>query len=365
MTPALLRRSWPALLLLGSLLLARPGAAQTCPGGAPGVDVPPYELVYLEDLIAIPELEFLPGLQQFAVCYGSTSPAQVSLLIESYLEFQGQEELIGRIRTVPLPTPVYLTAADLVESSSLVFTSAYNQSFVDELLEFVGDEGVPVAQAGQYRVVACVDPPTASCEASETPRASGVTEVRYESTAEALAIPLSPADGAQLATRQPFFQWLLPRPDTRVRFRLYRREAYHLSPEEALDAPPIFEGEFNGVSEFLYGGQGVPLEPGYTYYWLLDVVVFTSSGDEVNSTAVRSFSIAEETAAPSYLLDLLYQFGGEVPPTLDQLAEEGWQPDGTFLLDGRPISTEELARIAPEVRVRFGPAQAGVTDAGL
>ncbi len=158
-----------------------------------------------------------------------------------------------------------------------------------------------------------------------------------------------PWNGSVLADQNPVFTWTGRAPQFRIRVCNFD-PTIHGSPLDAIEGVPMWEAEVSAPTAVygLGGGVALPLVNGASYVWTVWALLETTSGPRAFPGAVWIFSYAQ-SGADQLGVDLLL---GDL--NASQLAGlgvslEGLQLDGPIMLDGRPISPEELQQIVRDL----------------
>ncbi len=86
------------------------------------------------------------------------------------------------------------------------------------------------------------------------------------------------------------------------------------------------------------------LEPGKTYYWYVQAIIFTGSGEQILDSDVYQFRVAESDQSSvnaQMILNYLRQILGERYESVMQLLSN-FTPTGNILLNGTPVETDVL-----------------------
>jgi hypothetical protein len=173
----------------------------------------------------------------------------------------------------------------------------------------------------------------------------------------------------EIPTTFPYFYW---QSDV-SQFNLYVYRKYEdKSIQDVLSRDPILHLErypnnlFQYPAEsdplFFYDeagnpvGQSVgavrPLEPGNTYYWYVEAIIPTNSGETVLPSDIYQFKIAELAGAQAdvdMILRYLRQILGD-KYDLYMSKLQGYDPDGNILLNGVPVQIETLIQLATQIQ---------------
>lgn len=176
----------------------------------------------------------------------------------------------------------------------------------------------------------------------------------------------------EIATTFPYFQW-----QTDVYIDINNEEwlnndqppyfnifVYEKFPEDettqdVLSHPAILQIEKYKLNFFQYPLESNPilqygtavgpirlLENGKTYYWYIESVILTGTGDYTIQSDVFRFRIADLTESVNYapqILALLEQIlGPNYWPVLQQLRDDGFDPNGKIFLEKNEIDINEL-----------------------
>jgi hypothetical protein len=204
----------------------------------------------------------------------------------------------------------------------------------------------------------------------------------YASTEETLTItnpttiePLFPGERinkenlSEIPTTFPYFYW---QSDVQL-FNLYVYRKYESkSVQDVLSRDPILHLErypnnlFQYPAEsdplFFYDKSGMPvggsvglvrpLEPGDTYYWYVEAIIPSNSGETVLPSDIYQFKVSEVAGAKAdrdIILRYLRQILGDKYDTyMSQL--QGYDPDGNILLNGVPVQIETLIQLVTKLQ---------------
>ncbi|NOX36556.1 MAG: hypothetical protein GXO78_03385 [Calditrichaeota bacterium] len=171
-----------------------------------------------------------------------------------------------------------------------------------------------------------------------------------------------------ISTIYPYFQW---QSDANVfNIYVYEKRAEDRNVQDALSHPPILFIEGYTLDpdqrqylfqyptstqpiQFANGGRSVGpirlLEPGKIYYWYIEAVVPTGSGDnQIIKSEVYHFKIQERVPQNSQarqIMTMLQNLGGDaLLQQIKLLKEQGYEPTGKVRLNGREIDLTEFIR---------------------
>lgn len=169
----------------------------------------------------------------------------------------------------------------------------------------------------------------------------------------------------EIATAFPYFQWHSDGNPGTGNYNIFVYEKY---PEDAtvqavLNHPPMLQIEgytFNFLQYplssdpgGLLSGQVIgplrQLEPGKIYYWLVQSVIPTGTGNLSITSEVFRFKISNLAGSANYapqILALLEQIlGPNYWPVLQQLRDSGFEPNGTIFLEQSAVEISDLLLI--------------------
>jgi hypothetical protein len=173
----------------------------------------------------------------------------------------------------------------------------------------------------------------------------------------------------EIPTTFPYFYW---QSDAQL-FNLYVFRKYESkSVQDVLNRDPILHLErypnnlFQYPAEsdplFFYNelgdqvGRSIgpvrPLEPGNTYYWYVEAIIPTNSGETILPSDIYQFKVSEVVGAQAdadiilrYLRQIL---GDKYDNYMSQL--QGCDPNGNILLNGVPVQIETLIQLATKIQ---------------
>ena len=173
----------------------------------------------------------------------------------------------------------------------------------------------------------------------------------------------------EIPTTFPYFYW---QSDVQL-FNLYVYRKYESkSVQDVLSRDPILHLErypnnlFQYPAEsdplFFYDESGMPvggsvgpvrpLEPGDTYYWYVEAIIPSNSGETVLPSDIYQFKVSELAGAKAdrdIILRYLRQILGDKYDTyMSQL--QGYDPDGNILLNGVPVQIETLIQLVTKLQ---------------
>lgn len=175
-------------------------------------------------------------------------------------------------------------------------------------------------------------------------------------------------DIEEIVTTFPYFQW---QSDVNPLAADYNLFVYEKFPEDetvddVLSHPAMLHLEGYGLNFFQYPTQTNPmllsgqavgpirlLENGKIYYWLVESVVPTGTGDFVIKSDVFRFKISDLAGQVNYapqILSLLEQIlGPDYWAVLQQLRDDGFEPNGKIFWEQNEIDITELLIILGKV----------------
>lgn len=166
---------------------------------------------------------------------------------------------------------------------------------------------------------------------------------------------LYPMDGDNIVTPFPLFQW---RSDTQeTLLRVYEMPDRMRSPEEAITGIPHLETRVSNTNQFIYpqSGPGVRvLEPGKQYVWFVEAL-YTTSANRVEGiiSDLHIFSVIDtqkENLFNIIMQELERLLGTDYRHIIDTIEQGDFEFTGHILLDGNPISSEELLKVIQAIR---------------
>lgn len=165
----------------------------------------------------------------------------------------------------------------------------------------------------------------------------------------------------EIATTFPYFQWQSDVNPLDADYNIYVYEKYpeDETVQDVLSHPPMlnivryqpnfFQYPLESSPTLLSGTAVGPvrlLENGKIYYWYIESVIPTGTGDYVIQSDVFRFKITDLTETANYapqILALLEQIlGPNYWPVLQQLRDDGFEPNGKIFLEKNEIDINEL-----------------------
>lgn len=165
----------------------------------------------------------------------------------------------------------------------------------------------------------------------------------------------------EIATTFPYFQWQSDVNPFGADYNIYIYEKYpeDETVQDVLSHPPMLNVVGYQLNFFQYPLESSPallsgtavgpvrlLENGKTYYWYIESIVPTGTGDYIIQSDVFRFRIADLTETVNYapqILALLEQIlGPNYWPVLQQLRDDGFEPNGKIFLEKNEIDINEL-----------------------
>jgi hypothetical protein len=160
----------------------------------------------------------------------------------------------------------------------------------------------------------------------------------------------TPWDGALVYNDQPTFSWSGRARNYRLRVCEFNPD-FHGSPQEALEGEPMWVAQLSAPScVYGQGGGARPLQDGRQYVWMVEALLSTTSGDQAFPSAIRRFrlSLGQGGNLEPELASLLE---GLTPGQLAGIGDllEGFHLSGSILIDGQPVSPEELQQLLEQL----------------
>nr|NIV97833.1 hypothetical protein [Candidatus Saccharibacteria bacterium]NIW78165.1 hypothetical protein [Calditrichia bacterium] len=174
-------------------------------------------------------------------------------------------------------------------------------------------------------------------------------------------------------TTFPYFQWYTDVNPAAASYNIfvYERLPTDETTQDVLSHPPILQLMNYQESFFQYPSQSSPtfssgqavgpvrlLEEGKTYYWKVESVVPTGTGNLVLESDVYRFKITDlgqGAQSSQQILAFLEQIlGPENESFLRQLREQGFEPNGNLSLDGNDVQVNKLLEYL--IKVNSGEA---------
>ena len=177
-------------------------------------------------------------------------------------------------------------------------------------------------------------------------------------------MPVGDAAAEEVYTTFPFLQWYSDVAPGTENFNLtvWKKLDSDRTVQDVLNNPPVLQVEGLGQSFIQYPATATPdllsgrvvgsvrlLEYGSEYYWQVNSLVPTGTGVERLDSDVYRFRVVSPSQGGSggdfdpRLLAFLEQIlGPQYQPVLRALRDEGFQPNGTIMLDGTPIDINDL-----------------------
>ena len=174
--------------------------------------------------------------------------------------------------------------------------------------------------------------------------------------------PVSESTLLDVGTIFPYFQWYSDVNPAYADYDVYIYEKYpeDITVQDVLSHPPVLQLEDATQNFFQYPassgdaallpGQVVgpirPLEVGKTYYWQVKSLVETGTGQVALESDIFRFKVLDLTQSTNYasqILAFLRQIlGPENEGVLQNLQEQGFEPNGEIRLQGRTVEINEL-----------------------
>ncbi|MCK6622352.1 MAG: hypothetical protein HUU32_18475 [Calditrichaceae bacterium] len=168
----------------------------------------------------------------------------------------------------------------------------------------------------------------------------------------------------EITTTFPYFQWQTDANPLAVNYNVFVYEKFpeDETVQDVLSHPALLQLENFPLNFFQYplssdpgalSGQVVGpmrlLEAGKIYYWLVQSVIPTGTGDLTITSEVFRFKISDLAGSGTYaaqILALLEQIlGPNYWPVLQQLRDNGFEPNGTIFLQQSEIEVSDLLLI--------------------
>lgn len=168
----------------------------------------------------------------------------------------------------------------------------------------------------------------------------------------------------EITTTFPYFQWQTDASPQAVNYNVFVYEKFpeDETVQDVLSHPAVLQLENLPFNFFQYplssdpgafSGQVVGpmrlLEAGKIYYWLVQSVIPTGTGDLTITSEVFRFKISDLAGSANYaaqILALLEQIlGPNYWPVLQQLRDNGFEPNGTIFLQQSEIEVSDLLLI--------------------
>ncbi len=175
-------------------------------------------------------------------------------------------------------------------------------------------------------------------------------------------------DPQELSTLFPYFQWysdVNPAVD-RYNLSVWKRYPEDNTAQDVLNRPkflyvrdltqPFFQYPtepnpvlFDGVIE----GPARSLEPGYEYFWQVQSLVETSTGVTILESDIFRFRITSlenlANQSPQILSILEQLLGSNWESQLQQLRQQGFEPNGTIIYNGQKIEMNDLLSLLNKI----------------
>lgn len=164
---------------------------------------------------------------------------------------------------------------------------------------------------------------------------------------------ISENDIEEISTIFPYFQWISDANPVNDRYNIYvyEKRPEDQTPQDVLSHPPILHIEDYEDNFFQYPTETNPVLPsgtlvgpmrllefGKTYYWFVESVVATGTGEEILESDLFRFKIADLSRAATnsqQILAFLQQLlGPDYENVLAQLREQGYEPTGNLSFEG-------------------------------
>lgn len=169
----------------------------------------------------------------------------------------------------------------------------------------------------------------------------------------------------EIATIFPYFQWQTDVPPMSATYDIFVHQKYaeDETTQDVLNHPPMLRvrGYTNNFLQYPTDTSPIdpafevvrPLETGRIYYWLVRSTVLSGTGPLTLESDVFRFKIADAgamTGDAQQILAVLQQIlGTKYEQVLQNLLEQGFDPNGNLTLDGRSVDLQALLEIANQI----------------
>lgn len=312
---------------------------------------PNYDVLYLSDFVDIRGGALSSDIPEvsFRIIPASPTPFDIILRVVAFVRLRGDSRRIELVQATSDPFTLSrersFSSRDLSASSSpdIKFKtldrtkiSAETQNLRDRLKDYV--QRFPTAPVGQYtfqvKAFLAINP------SQEIGGIEKTISIRNASENEVGITLVSPEQGAIVPTPFPTFSWSSEKPN--VILYVYEKLPIHRSPEEAVTGIPYLKRELKGLTTFTYPADAERrLEIGKSYYWFLEMEVFTSRGTLKRSSEIRLFRVLPGGSRANALLLALSTMGGDVATQLANLIRDDWQPTAATI-DGNSANAADV-----------------------
>ncbi len=321
----------------------------------------------------------------FIILLQNTGTQTFRLKLQARILANGVQIALGQSNAFDLPPGAFnLTSQQLATGSALVNSQRVKLDFDQANIDFdaVTDLQNDVLStgflpAGEYRFelmafeVDAAGNPVSGGNTFEDPIEDNNTLIITNPTT---LEPLFPGRSVgesmivEIATTFPFFQWYSDANPNSATYNIYVYEKFpeDESVQDVLNHPAILEIQGYKENSFQYPTDPSPmlssgatvglarlLENGKTYYWFVESVIPTGTNSIVLRSDVYRFKVADFTQAvdqsPQIIAFLRQILGPGNEAILEQLLEQGFEPDGKITLNGSPLEINELLQLLTQV----------------
>lgn len=344
-----LQTSLLAIALVFSLMTTSPALSQVLTIDA-SLGIPSGSVIFLSDL-NITTSGILSNLVQVSI---SANPAA-----EVTLAFAFESDKFGRILEAT-SKPFILNGTLTFDNRVFASGGSFGNIQIDQFKAFrINDLIVEITRTGrlpddQYRFILQLLPTNPSVPADQVTVPLDISNP----TTLSLVSPGGVAGGGEcyeLFTTLPLFQW--DSNADRFEITICEQLPTNSTPEDVMQNQPrvqmtLVSGiHFTGKPSFLYPASGVlPLQEGHTYYWQVNGVVDSPSGEVRLPSEIWCFNVASLGTPGAGLssqqllnalvnalgggdFDALFAAGGPL---------EGYSPTGVMMLDGKRLDMAAL-----------------------
>ncbi len=321
----------------------------------------------------------------FIILLQNTGPQTFRLKLQARILANGVQIALGQSNAFDLPPGAFnLTNQQLATGSAFINDQRVELNFDQANIDFDAVTNLQndvlatgFLPAGEYRfeltafeVDAAGNPVAGGNNFKDQVEDNNTLIITNPTTLELLFPGRSVGDAmiVEIATTFPFFQWYS---DANPNSATYNISVYEKFPEDesvqdVLNHPAMLEIQGYKESFFQYPtdpnpalssgttvGPARPLENGKTYYWFVESVIPTGTNSIVLLSDVFRFKVADFTQAvnqsPQIIAFLRQILGPGNEAILEQLLEQGFEPDGKITLDGSPMEVNELLQLLTQV----------------
>lgn len=317
----------------------------------------------------------------------SSSPTcRFRLVMDVILNNGSVTEIIGRGETDPFDLPPgstnILTSSQLAAGTAMVAGQPIRINYSNSNVDFdaVEDLESQVLTTGKLPTgiyafelkLLSEGPPVAGCPSEIADQVEdNHTMVITNPTTLELLFPgrsISESGVSEITTTFPYFQWFSDASPVNTMYNIFVFEKYpdDQSVQDVLSHPAILHIENYSLTFFQYPTEPNPtlisgdligpvrlLEAGKIYYWFIQAVIPSGTGQVTLTADPFRFKVSDLSQsvnfAPQILAFLRQALGPNYEPTLQQLVEEGFEPNGNILYDGTNMEVNDLFQMLNQI----------------